>query len=354
MPIEYRDGVTGSDVNGLLELTIPATVQAGDLMVITYHVATDIAPIDLPDGWAYVPEDGGGGPHLIGSSRAAAIYKIADGGDAESTVDLSVTAGAPVKQSAVLTAWSGVDQTTPIHKAAFDGATSLTGTTHASPQVTTTIDGCVILQTISFKDSSVSAITPPSGYTGRGSVTMTGGGRSSTAHASKEAPTGGTYGGEDWTTDAIPSSRGMFALALAPAITTQTARPVADVTATNVTDQDGGTTDLYTRIDETVLDTADYVKAVEGGVYEALLATLVTPPPGSGLQVTYTLGLGDGATAATWDVYLLDGAAEIAHWTDQIDADATQVTHSLTGEEFDAISGWDDLRLRWVLTSVTG
>src|SRR5690606_39505132 len=95
-------------------------------------------------------------------------------------------------------------------------------------------------------------------------------------------------------------------------------------TATNVTDQDGGTTDMSTRNDETVLHTSDYVKAVEGGVYEALLATLVAPPPGPGLQVTYPLGLGDGATAATWDVYLLDGATEIAHWSDQTDGAVTQ------------------------------
>ncbi|MFV2172353.1 hypothetical protein ACFHW2_11775 [Actinomadura sp. LOL_016] len=351
MPITYRDGVFGSDVEGLLALTIPATVQAGDLMLVTWHVALDTAPINLPPGWAYLP-DGTVGTHQVGTSRAAGIFKIASGGDAESSLSLAVTAGAPVKQSAVLTAWAGCDQTNPIHKATFSSSQSLSGTSHTSPQVVTTLDGCVLVESLSCKDSSVGTITAPSGYTARGSVTMTGGGRSSTAQASKDASTGGTWGGESWTTDAIPSSICMFAVALAPQLTTQTARPVSDVTVTNVTDQNGGDEDLYAAIDETALDLNDYVRAVVGGVYEAQLGALTTPPGGIGVQVDYVLGVGNGATSATWDVYVLDGTTEVAHWVDEITADNTPVSHVLTGGEFDEISSWSNLRIRWVLTDV--
>lgn len=350
MAIAYRAGVTGSDVNGVLALTVPSGVQAGDLLLVTWHVASDQAPIDLPSGWAYVPETTPG-THTVGSSRTAAIYKVATSGDAGSSVSLAVTAGAPVKQSAALTAWSGTDQTTPIHTVNFAGASGLSGTTHPAPTVTTTIPDCVIVVSAHFKDSSVTAITQPSGYTSRGSVTMTGSGRSSSAQASKDAAAAGSYGGESWTTDATPSSRGMWTIALAPVATTQTVRPVSDVTVTNVTDQAGGTANIYQAIDETTLSLADYAKFVQGAVYEAKLAAASTPPSGP-VTVGIVLGLGDGATTSTWDVYLYQGATQIAHWTDNVTSDNTAVTHTLSGTEFSSITDWTDLRIRWVLTTV--
>lgn len=350
MPIEYRDGVTGSDVNGALALTIPPSVQAGDLLLITWHVASDLTPIDLPSGWAYVPETTPG-THTVGSSRTAAIYKVATSGDAGSSVSLAVTAGAPVKQSAALTAWSGCDQTTPIHTVTFAGASGLSGTTHPVPTVTTTIADCVIVASAHFKDSSVTAITAPPGYTSRGSVTMTGGGRSSSAQASKAAATAGSYGGESWTTDATPSSRGMWTIALAPVATTQTVRPASDVTVTDVTDQAGSTTAIYQAIDEVTLNLADYAKFVQGGVYETKLAAAAAPPSGP-VTVDYVLGLADGAGTSTWTVKLMQGTTEIASWTDIVTADNTPVSHALTAEQFSAITDWGDLRIRWTLTTV--
>lgn len=354
MAIAYRDGTTASDVTGDLAVTIPATVQAGDLMVLTWHASIDTA-IHLPSGWSYLPESGTPGPHSVGTSRAAGIYKVATGSDASTVLDLGAVDETEMKESAVLGAWSGVDTSSPFDgPAVFASTTSPAGTSHASPEKVTTVADTVVVTTISFKDSSVAAITTPTGWTDRGRVTMTGGGRSSTGHASKTAATAGTYGGETWTTDATPSSSAAFTFALNPQLTTQTSRPAEDITVTNVTDQDDGTTDLYTAIDETTLSTADYVKAVEGGIYEAKLAALSAPPSGSGVEVTYVLGLGDGATAATWDVYLMDGETQIAHWADEIDADGVEVTHTLTSLEIDEISAWTDLRLRWVLTDVTG
>lgn len=360
MAIAYRTGVSGSDPNGALSLTIPSGVggvEGGDLMVITLHISSSTAPFSLPSGWSYVPE-GTPGVHSTGTSKAAAIYKIAAGtpGSASSDAGTSVNlaAGEVVKQSAVLTAWSGVDQTTPFNgDAVYAGVSGGLSTTHPVPSIVTTVDGCVILASASFKDSSVSSITAPSGYTARQSVVMTGTGRSHTAQASKDAASAGSYGGENWTTDAAPSIRSMWALAIAPEITTQTIRPASDITKTNVTDEAGGTTDLYTHIDETTLNVADYVKFIEGATYETKLTTASTPPSGSGLQVAYVLGLGDGATAAQWTTSLYQGATLIASWTDDITADATEVSHTLTSLEFDEISDWSDLRIRWVLTDVT-
>lgn len=354
MPIEHRASAGASDVTGDMTITIPSTVVSGDFMVITWHVALDLELL-MPAGWAYLPEAGTPGQHTVGTSRAAAIYKIADGADANTVLDLGTVSEAEVKESCRFNAWSGVDPADPFDgDPVFASSTTLSGTSHPSPSTTTTVDGSAVVTTASFKDSSVTTITPPSGWTDRGITTMTGGGRSSTAHAAKAAPTGGSYGGESWTTDAIPSSRAMFTFALKPQVATQTARPVADQTVTNVTDENLGTVNLYTTVDESTLNTADYVRAVEGGVYETLLATMTAPPSESGFQVKYVAGLGDGATSATVDTYLMQGATQIAHWTDQITADNTTVTHTLTGPEFDAITTWSDLRIRWVATDLSG
>jgi hypothetical protein len=352
---QFRAGVTSSDPNGALAVTVPATVQAGDLILITYHTALSTAPTDLPSGYAYVPEDPGpAGVHTVGTSRMAAIYKIATSGDASSVVNLAVTAGAPVKQTCELTAWSGVDPANPFHKVAFLGNSAPTGTSQATSAVTTTLADCTIVIWLGSKDSAVTSITPPATYTDRGHVYLgTGGGRSNSAQASKAAASVGSYGGESWTTDATPSNTGAWTLAIAPAVTTQTMRPASDITATNVADQTGASTNLYTRIDEATLDTADYVRGIQGATYEALLSTAATPPPNSGLDVTYPLGLGDGATAATVDTYLMQGATQIAHWTDNVSADNTTFTHSLTSTQFNNITSWSDLRLRWVFTSVS-
>ena len=353
MAIEHRAGTGASDDLGDLTITIPGMVQAGDFMFVSWHVALDLV-VPLPDGWAYLPEDVTPGPHSVGTSCAAGIYKIADGSDADTVLDLGID-GIEVKQSCRFNAWSGVDPAAPFDgDPVFASSTSLSGTSHPSPSIVTTADGAVVVTTASFKDSSVSSITAPSGWTDRGSTTSTGGGRSSTAHASKDAATGGSYGGETWTTDAIPSSRCLFTFALKPLMATQTARPVADETVTNVTDQAGGTTNLYATIDEATLSLVDYVRGVEGAVYEARLATLTAPPSESGFGVKYVLGLGDGATAATIDTYLMEDDTEIAHWTDSVTSDAQTFTHPLTSGEFGDISDWSDLRLRWVGTGLTG
>lgn len=352
---QFRDGTTNGTFDGDLTITVPATVQAGDLILITLHTALSTAPTDLPAGYAYVPEDPGpAGPHAVGNSLMAAIYKIATGADAGAVVNLAVTAGGPCKQSAELTAWSGVNPASPFHKVAFLSNAAPSSTSQAAPTVTTTLADCEIVIWLGSKDSAVSAITPPAGYTPRGDEYVgAAGGRSNSAQASKDAVSAGSYGGENWTTDATPSATGAWTLAVAPLVLTQTMRPTTDITKTNVADQAGGSTDLYATIDESTLSTSDYVRGIQGGVYEALLSTAATPPDNSGLDITSVLGLGDGATAATVDTYLMQGATQIAHWTHNVTVDNTEFTHSITPTEFDNISDWGDLRVRWVYTTVS-
>lgn len=347
MGIAFRAQATATGPTGAMSITVPATVQSGDLLVIIWHTAV-ASQLVVPAGWTLVDSQ-----HAVGAgSYMTGIWKIATGGDASSTVNLNNVAGNNGKLSAALTAWSGVDQTTPLHKIAFAGITSPT-TSHATPTVTTTLDNCEIVTTYCDKDSSVATVTKPTGYTERAKVLTGINGQSISAQASKPGATAGAFGGESWTTDAAPGSAGCYTLALAPAITTQTIRPASDITKTNVTDEAGATTNLYTKIDEAILNPADYVKFVETGVFETKLSSAATPPGGSGLQVDYVLGLGDGATTSTWDVYLIQNTTQKAHWTDTVTADQTAKTHTLTGGEFASISDWTDLRLRFVLTDVS-
>lgn len=347
MAIAFRASATATGPTGSMSVTIPATVQVGDLLLLTWHTAV-ASQLVVPSGWTLIDAQ-----HAVGAGAyIAGLWKIAGSGDAGSVVAVNNAVGNNGKLSCALTAWSGVDQTTPVHKFVFSPITSPT-TSHATPVVTTTLDDCVIVTAFHDKDSSVTTVTKPSTYTERAKVLTGVAGQSVSAHASKTAATAGAYGGETWTTDAAPGSVGLYTIAIAPAIITQTIRPTSDITKTNVTDFGGATTNLYTMIDEPVLDASDYLRFIETGVLEVKLSSASAPPPGSGLRIEYVLGLGDGASASTWDVYLMMGATQIAHWVDTVTEDLTAKTHTLTAGEFGAITGWTDLRLRYVLTDVS-
>jgi hypothetical protein len=347
MAIAFRAQATATGPTGSMSITVPATVQSGDLLLLAWHTSV-ASQLVVPSGWTLVDSQ-----HAVGAGAfVTAIWKIATSGDASSSIAVPNTVGNNGKLSCALTAWSGADQTTPLHKIAFSAITSPT-TSHATPTVTTTLDNCEIVTIFHDKDSAVTTATKPAAYTDRSKVLTGGTGQSVSAQASKTGASGGAYGGESWTTDAAPGSAGLYTLALAPAITTQTIRPASDITKTNVTDQAGGTTSLFATVDETVLNAADYVKFVETGVFETKLSSASTPPGGSGLQIDYVLGLGDGATTSTWDVYLIQNTTQKAHWTDTVTADQTAKTHTLTGGEYASISDWTDLRMRFVLTDVS-
>lgn len=352
MTIAQRGTATSASSTTLpiTTFTLPAGIQDGDALLVLTGVGDTADVVPTPAGWTQANHQVEG----TGLSLGAYILRK-QGVTADDGATLQLGSSDAVKGSAIGLAYSGVDPTTPIHQLA-----SLVETTsrslHPTPTVTTTVDGCEILLVVLHKDSSSTALgATPAGYTLVGSeVRISGGGVVSMAVYSKGPVNAGTYGGESIGFDSPIAHAITYTIALLPASTIQTLRPASDITKTNVTGVSDNTT-LSNNIDESVLNTGDYVEFIQGATYETKLSAGSDPGTTAGFQANYVLGLGDSAVAATWDVYLMQAATQIAHWTDAIDTDATTISHTLTSGEAAAIDvgALDDLRLRFVLTAVS-
>jgi hypothetical protein len=329
-------------------LTLPSGIQDndGELVLVGVGDTADVVP--TPSGWTLANHTTRG----TGANVGGYVFRKV-GVEADSGAALSLGTSDAVKGTAIGLAFSGTDTSNPVHQIQALAETA-SQTTHTTPTVTTTVDGCWILLAVVHKDNSSTAIgSTPSGYTlVASSVRTSGNGVCSMAVYAKGPVSPGTYGGESIGFDAATANAVTFTIALAPTSTTQTLRPASDVTTTNVTGVPDTTT-LAHNIDETTLNTSDYVEFIQGATYETKLSAGSDPGTTAGFQATYVLGLGDGATSATWDVYLMMGTTQIAHWTDEVTEDSTAVSHTLTSDEAGDIDDFTDLRLRFVLTAVS-
>ena len=108
------------------KITVPATVQAGDVMVLFATSNSNNAVSSDPAGWTFVGERTSGSPDL----RTRLYDKVATAADAGSTV--TVTYAASNKVDLSCGAYTGVDPTTPVSAFASAGETaSRTGAHHA-------------------------------------------------------------------------------------------------------------------------------------------------------------------------------------------------------------------------------
>jgi hypothetical protein len=142
-----------------LVLTLPSSVSSGDIMIAV--VALDgRASITAPGGWTLVIDT----DHVTaGRIRTAIYYRFHDGSESNPTFTL----GASKKSSGAITAYSGIDTTTPL-----DGVT--TGSANAladgsgnivAPTITTNTNGAIVVAVVSQQVST--EFTTPAGMTER-------------------------------------------------------------------------------------------------------------------------------------------------------------------------------------------
>ena len=138
----------------------------------------------------------------------------------------------------------------------------------------------------------------------------------------------------------------------------QFGRPSADTVRTAWTDQGGGTTNIYTTIDETVASDADYIKtAAPPGTneYETLLTSLTDPVSSTGHIMRWRRRKqpASGSAQINLTVRLLQGGTQIVSRADtDIPGTFTDSSYTLSAGEADAITDYTDLRLEWVATQV--
>lgn len=138
----------------------------------------------------------------------------------------------------------------------------------------------------------------------------------------------------------------------------QFARPSADTVRTAWTDQAGGTTNIFSTIDESSANDTDYIKtASPPGVneFETLLTSVTDPVSSLGHIMRWRRRKqpASGSNDVNLTVRLLQGVTQITSQADNvIPGSFTDTSYTLSGAEADAITNYADLRLEFVATQV--
>ncbi|REF00279.1 hypothetical protein [Thermomonospora umbrina] len=352
MSIGFRAAASGSGGNSV-SVTIPAGVQAGDSLLLMVYVNTDCT-ITTPSGWQVAKAQQ---QAEAGGATAAIFKRLAQTGDASTNAVSTNDGAAGVKAGALLIAHSGTDTVDPVH--AINSRLDTGGTASVpTPAVTTGVDGCWVVEMCTTKSSTTTVwSTVPAGSTSRVSLIGTGGGHVDGAVADRGPVTPGGYGGGTFTQDANQSSAISYTIALAPKTSTQTLRPVSDVTVGSYTavPTPGAGVALASRIGEAVRDDNSYIQtpnAPSAAVYEARLAAGQDPLSSDDHTVTVVLSTAGGATSSSCAVALVQGTTVIRSQTfTDVPATPTVYTIDLTGAEADAITDYADLRIRFTWTA---
>jgi len=205
-PIAFR-ATAGIQTNATsATVTVPASVQAGDRMVLLMTSNSSTVTYGDPAGWTLV--DSGATPGV--STRVYA--KAATAADAGSAV--TVTASAINKMDLRLAAYANAGAVSA-HALAFDTTAQ---TSHTTPTVTVTGTDSWVLSYWADKSSSTTAWTAPAGQTVRGITIGTGTGRVTSLLTDGNGPVpAGTAGGLSASTDLAGTKATMVTIVLAPA-----------------------------------------------------------------------------------------------------------------------------------------
>lgn len=122
----------------------------------------------------------------------------------------------------------------------------------------------------------------------------------------------------------------------------QIAAPIADISAGAWGPSTGAS--LSAALDEASADDADYISvSVANSVCEVRLASLGDPAVSSSHTLRYRLS---SPVSASIRITLMQGAVQIAQWTEATTPALTTYSHTLSGAEADAITDYSNLRVR--------
>jgi hypothetical protein len=205
-PIEFR-ATAGNQVNATsAKVTVPASVQAGDSLVLVMTSNSSTVTYGDPAGWTLVDS-------ATTTGITTRVYaKAAVAGDAGSAV--TVTASAINKMDLRLAAYANAAGVSA-HAVAVDTAAAAS---HTTPTVTVTGSDSWVLSYWADKSSSTTAWTAPAGQTVRGSTIGAGTGRITSLLTDGNGPVpAGPAGGLSASTDLAGTKATMVTLVLAPA-----------------------------------------------------------------------------------------------------------------------------------------
>jgi PKD repeat protein len=203
--IAFR-AATGAAAKGATsaKVTVPASVQAGDGMVLVSSISSNSVTVTAPAGWTLEGIQ-------TSSNLVTRIYsRVAAAGDAGSTV--TVTQSAAAKVTLQLSAYSGTSAADPVSVA--NGAVQTGGTSHVTPTASAAA-GNWLLSVWSDKSASARTWTAPGSVTVRNTLAGTGSGDVAGLLADGGAAVGGgQVGGLTGTVSAASTQAAMFTVVL--------------------------------------------------------------------------------------------------------------------------------------------
>lgn len=131
--------------------------------------------------------------------------------------------------------------------------------------------------------------------------------------------------------------------------------PTSDITVGAWTTEIGGTTNLYTSVDETSANDADYIQseaAPAASAVQVKFASMTDPAVSYGHYITYRIQK-TGTGQINMVARLKQGATTIASWSHtNVDSAVTEYTQTLSSAEADSITDYTDLRVEFEGTQV--
>ena len=208
--IGFRAGATASVSAAAAKVTVPAAVQAGDVMLLFATSNSNNAVATDPAGWTFVGERTSGSPDL----RTRLYDRVATGTDAGSTV--TVTYAASNKVDLEVAAYTGVDPVTPV--AAFASAGETTSRAgHTTPGASVALNGSWVVSYWADKSSATTTWTVPAALTSRGLSAGTGSGHLTSTLADTAAGVApGASAPVTATADSATAKATMWTVVLAP------------------------------------------------------------------------------------------------------------------------------------------
>lgn len=169
MTIAFRAGVTATGGASSAAATIPATVAAGDLMLLVVTLKlTTAGAIQTPSGWTLLD----GTVAMTGAVAEAATYwKIATGADASSTLTVTAT-GTAQQITWALAAYSGTNGSIRNHGLTDQGSSSSTSPS-CGTQTSSAGDLIVCVAGLRGAANGAFSASAPAAYTLRETVSTT-------------------------------------------------------------------------------------------------------------------------------------------------------------------------------------
>jgi hypothetical protein len=341
-----------------LQVTIPATVQPGDGMILVSDISATATHFPLTAlGWA----QRAGFTTLDGTNTFRVFSKVATIDDPGSQVTLVSSSTVP-RGAARLAAWSGTDPGDPIAEI-FPKSYTANDDEHTLDPIVTDVADCWLVEVIGSKSPDGNPITS---YTRGGTFTVRGAAYSSSVagQSGREVaigddgtahPISTSIGGEaPWVSDVATNNFGGATIALRPASGVQTVHLVSDI------DQGGFTATpalasgatmasrLSDGLDSTYIQTS---AAPTGEVYEGRLGLILNP--GAGEDLTLRIRVQDSATSSVsreWELF--QGVTVIASGTDTtVHADPTWLTFTIDAVDVATIDFDEPVDYRYTLTA---